>query len=87
MLLDLIMPGMDGFALLEALKDEGAAFPIIVLTAKSLTKSDLDILEGQVEQVIEKNGIDQDRLLAELKRTIGELDGGRPTPGAKRAGG
>ena len=87
MLLDLIMPGMDGFALLEALKDEGAAFPIIVLTAKSLTKSDLDILEGRVERVIEKNGIDQDRLLAELKRTIGELDGGRPTPGAKRAGG
>ena len=72
-LLDLMMPRMDGFELIEALRAEGFSIPIIVLTAKTLNAVDLDILETSVEQIIQKNGLDQERLLEEIQKSIEEV--------------
>ena len=33
-ILDLMLPGLDGMAVLEALRDSGASMPILILTAK-----------------------------------------------------
>ena len=74
-LLDLMMPNMDGFALIESLRVEEISIPIIVLTAKSLSADELEILEGNVEQIIQKNGLDQERLLSELGGTMDALRG------------
>src|SRR5205814_8924900 len=51
-LLDLIMPGMDGFALLEALREDGSEsfLPIVVLTA--------DITEEATARALEAGATD-----------------------------
>ena len=55
-LLDLMMPQMDGFTFLDALRQRGdeTAAPIIVLSAKELSRTELARLENQVQKVIEK---------------------------------
>jgi threonine synthase len=71
-LLDLMMPGMDGFALLEAFKaDENMrAVPVIVITAKDLTPAERERLSGQIELLMQKGSFTDEELLEEiLKRT------------------
>ena len=56
--LDLMMPIMDGFDFLDSLRSmpqHWSSIPIIVVTAKSLTKEDYDRLNGRVFQVIQKS--------------------------------
>jgi CheY-like chemotaxis protein len=55
-LLDLLMPGTDGFAVLEALRADPATMgiPIIVLTAKTLTGEDKERLRGRIWDVAQK---------------------------------
>lgn len=72
-LLDLLMPGLDGFEVIEAL-DENPAYrniQVIVLTAKSLTREDRIILDRRVHAVIEKRGIERDLLINELRSALG----------------
>jgi signal transduction histidine kinase/CheY-like chemotaxis protein len=56
-LLDLLMPGTDGFAVLEALRTDPVtmSIPIIVLTAKTLTRDDRDRLRGRIWDVAQKD--------------------------------
>jgi signal transduction histidine kinase/DNA-binding response OmpR family regulator len=72
-LLDLLMPGMDGFAVLEALQGEPAtaAIPIVVLTAKAMTPEDKKRLHGRVAAVSEKGDFSA-RTLVDLVRRAGE---------------
>jgi CheY-like chemotaxis protein len=74
-LLDLMMPKMDGFEFIEALREQGLRIPILVLTAKTLTGADLESLEGSVERVITKNGLNPARLIAELGQSLEQLRG------------
>ncbi len=48
--------------------------PTIVLTAKTLSDSEMETIEGRVEQVIQKNGLDQAPLLADLQATIAGIE-------------
>jgi len=56
-LLDLMMPEMDGFEFLRELRKQPAFFdlPVIVVTAKELTPDDVRILRGQTERIIPKD--------------------------------
>ena len=56
-LLDLMMPEMDGFEFLQELRQRPAFadVPVIVVTAKELTAEDLGILSGQTERIIAKD--------------------------------
>jgi CheY-like chemotaxis protein len=69
MLLDLMMPVMDGFEVVAELNRQGltSRIPIVVLTAKDLTQDDRTRLEGQVLQIQNKVGISRDVLLQEIK--------------------
>jgi PAS domain S-box-containing protein len=69
-LLDLMMPDIDGFSLIESLSEKGLSIPIIVLTSMTLGTADLEILEGNVEQIIHKNGLERDKLLSKLYNTL-----------------
>jgi CheY-like chemotaxis protein len=56
-LLDLMMPKMDGFEFLRELRKRSAFVdvPVIVVTAKELTAEDVRILSGQTERIIAKD--------------------------------
>jgi threonine synthase len=67
-LLDLMMPGMDGFEVLEALKanEEVGNVPVIVLTAKELTATERERLSGQVEMLMRKGSFTHEELVEEI---------------------
>ncbi|TMF44026.1 MAG: response regulator [Chloroflexi bacterium] len=58
-LLDLMMPGLSGFDVVEALRGEEAtrSIPIMVLTAKTLTEDDKRALNGQVAAIFQRNSM------------------------------
>lgn len=71
-LLDLMMPEMDGFEFLAELRKNEAwqAIPVIVVTARELSNEDRQRLNGQVEQVIQKGAYTRDQLLAEVRSLV-----------------
>ena len=77
-LLDLMMPEMDGFEFLARLRKNAAwrGIPVIVVTAKTLTGADHRRLKGSVEMLIQKGGDEIDTILAGLKKMLPS----RPTP-------
>ncbi|HLB54126.1 MAG TPA: GAF domain-containing protein, partial [Gemmatimonadales bacterium] len=69
-LLDLMMPEMDGFEFLDVLRRDpaGRTIPVVVITAKTLTEGDRHRLNGGVERVVLKHTLDAEALLAEVRR-------------------
>ena len=71
-ILDLVMPNVDGFKVVEALhsRAETAAVPILVLTAKNVTREDYEHLHGNVISVVEKAAFDPQQFAAEVQRAL-----------------
>jgi CheY-like chemotaxis protein len=71
-LLDLMMPEMDGFQFTEALRKLEAwrSIPIVVVTAKDLTAEDRVRLNGCVEQILQKGAYGREALLAEVRELV-----------------
>ncbi|MBI2394573.1 MAG: response regulator [Deltaproteobacteria bacterium] len=71
-LLDLLMPVMDGFTFLERLRADpkGRALPVIVVTALELSESERLTLNGYVEKIVTKSAFGRPELLAEVKRLV-----------------
>jgi len=59
-LLDLMMPGMDGFAFLDAIaaRGEWQKIPIVILTAKQLDAAERELLAGRAREIVEKGADD-----------------------------
>jgi threonine synthase len=70
--LDLMMPEMDGFAVIEALKSEEATrqIPVIVVTAKELTIQERQRLTGQVQSLWQKGTFMDDDLVDDIERSL-----------------
>jgi CheY-like chemotaxis protein len=68
--LDLMMPNMDGFALLQAIRDrqDFADIPVVVVTSKDLTREELDWLGIRAKEVVRKGTKGRTDLIAALKR-------------------
>ena len=72
-LLDLMMPQMGGFAFLAALNDRrllDVALPVVVLTAKELTRAEHKVLAGYAHKVIQKGSYTGDQLEHEVRRAL-----------------
>jgi threonine synthase len=71
-ILDLMMPEVDGFAVLDALREspETAAIPVIVTTAKELTPAEKSRLGGQIQSLLQKGDFLNDEFLEEVKALI-----------------
>jgi Amt family ammonium transporter len=67
-LLDLMMPEMDGFQFVDELRarDQWRSIPVVVMTAKDLTQADRDQLNGHVERIAQKGLYSRERLLREV---------------------
>ncbi len=70
--LDLMMPEMDGFAVLDALRADPATeqIPVIVVTAKELQPAERDRLTGQIEALLQKGSFMDDELLADVLQAL-----------------
>jgi PAS domain S-box-containing protein len=68
-LLDLLMPRLDGFAVIESLRQDPQhqQLPVIVLTAKTLTAAEYALLDQSVRAVLQKQGLDRSTLIEELQ--------------------
>lgn len=71
-LLDLMMPGMDGFEVAKALRrdERTARIPILVLTAKLLTDEERARLNGHVERIMQKSDFNRGNFLLEVRRAL-----------------
>jgi CheY-like chemotaxis protein/anti-sigma regulatory factor (Ser/Thr protein kinase) len=71
-LLDLMMPEMDGFEFVAELRQNEAwrVIPVVVVTAKDLTAQDRLRLNGYVEKILQKQAYSQDALLAEVRDLV-----------------
>jgi CheY-like chemotaxis protein len=70
--LDLMMPTMDGFAFIAELRqrEEWRTIPIVVLTAKDLTPEERQRLNGSVAQILSKGAYSREDLLNEVRRCV-----------------
>ncbi len=72
-ILDLMMPGVDGFEVLEKIRDRDATahIPVLILTAKDLTPKDLSRLNSNnIQQLIHKGDVDRQRLLSKITKML-----------------
>ncbi len=69
-ILDLMMPGVDGFEVVSALrKDPSAAqIPILIYTAKTITAADRERLQGSIQSLIRKGEISKEQFLELIYR-------------------
>ncbi len=81
MILDLMMPEVTGFDVVNVLKRrrDTKNIPIIILTAKVLTRRDRNMLNGGVLKIVEKSDFDHDAFINEIRRaTAGRSRKGHP---------
>jgi PAS domain S-box-containing protein len=71
-LLDLLMPGMDGFEVIRHVRQEPTLkdMPIFVMTAKTLTAEELEVLTCETQALFHKNGSWQQQLIVEVGRAF-----------------
>jgi len=89
-IVDLTMPGLDGFAMLERLRQmpEGRAVPVLVWTGRELGAEDLRRLRARADAVLSKAGDDLaqalDRVIDQVLEHVREQAQARPAPAAGR---
>lgn len=74
-ILDLMMPGMDGFQVLNNIRGNEFTkdIPVLVLTAKTLTSEDLIRLESNnIKQLIQKGDVDMNQLKQSVNEMLGK---------------
>jgi len=71
-LLDLMMPVMNGFDFVQELRKnkDWQDIPVVILTAKDLTVEDRQQLKGNVERVYQKGEYNRDQLLNEVRELV-----------------
>jgi len=71
-LLDLLMPDMDGFQVIRHVRQEPGLrdLPILVMTAKNLTKDEIEFLSRDTQGFLQKSGSWQQQLTAEVARVL-----------------
>jgi CheY-like chemotaxis protein/anti-sigma regulatory factor (Ser/Thr protein kinase) len=76
-LLDLMMPVMDGFELLAHIRMDVRFrdIPVVVVTAKELDAEDRARLEGNVSKILQKGAYKRDALMGEIRRLIAHSTG------------
>jgi len=71
-LLDLMMPVMNGFDFIREMRKnkDWQDIPVVILTAKDLTVEDRQQLKGNVERVLQKGDYNREQLLSEVRELV-----------------
>ncbi|HET8654120.1 MAG TPA: response regulator [Longimicrobiaceae bacterium] len=79
-LLDLMMPEMNGFEFLEALRrtERGRGVPVVVVTSKDLSEAERARLRGGAERILQKGTHPRDEIVAEVRRLLQRAGGTEP---------
>jgi CheY-like chemotaxis protein len=87
-LLDLMMPRLDGFGVIEQLRQDPRhkRIPIVVLTAKTPSNEETAHLQRHVSRVMHKQGLDGEMLIQELQRALSGLSSPSSDDHAAHAG-
>jgi CheY-like chemotaxis protein len=72
MVLDLMMPEVNGFDVVQALtlRPDTAQIPILVVTAQHITAEDRGMFSGSVRSIMEKGSLDPERFTSEVRRAM-----------------
>jgi signal transduction histidine kinase/CheY-like chemotaxis protein len=86
-LLDLRMPEMDGFEVLEELRkrEDLKDLPVMILTAADLTENEKKALDKNVKGVVIKGQIDKNTLISTINRILYKGSGARRATGRQAA--
>jgi CheY-like chemotaxis protein len=71
-ILDLMMPGIDGFTIVEAMKADTILknIPIVVITAKELSSIEWQRLNGKIKALLQKGSFMDSDLLNDIKQAL-----------------
>jgi CheY-like chemotaxis protein len=86
MILDLMMPEIDGFEVLRIIRSQErtTTLPVLILTAKQITKEELAFLKGNnVKQLIQKGDVSIKELLTAVSNMFGDLPASYEGPAAE----
>jgi signal transduction histidine kinase/CheY-like chemotaxis protein len=74
-ILDMLMPVMDGFQMVAELQkhEDWRKIPVVVVSAKELTQEDRVRLQGCVTTILEKGSFSRDELMREVQQTVREF--------------
>jgi CheY-like chemotaxis protein/signal transduction histidine kinase len=72
MILDLVMPNVDGFEVIRRLRAERTVVPVVVLTGKQLEPREEQQLRDGLTRVIQKGGLAVEQVVSEAKRYVVE---------------
>ncbi len=74
-LLDLMLPVMDGFEFVREMRKVEAwrSIPVVVLTAKTLTAEDRRELDGNVQRILQKGAYSREELLREIRDLLNTM--------------
>jgi threonine synthase len=72
LILDLMMPGMDGFGIVKEMKNDPKLrdIPIIVITAKELSTFERAELDGKIKALLQKGSFLDSELLSDIKQAL-----------------
>lgn len=73
MILDLMMPEMDGFQVLKSIRniEKNSKIPVLILSAKHITKEELSFLKSNnVLQLIQKGAVDKNELVRAVAKLL-----------------
>ncbi len=73
-MLDLEMPDVSGFEVVNALKRDRATagIPIVIVTARDLTRADREQLSGHILELVDKTEFDEGRFIGEVRRALAQ---------------
>jgi DNA-binding response OmpR family regulator len=82
-ILDLLMPGLDGFEVSKALKEEPetAGIPIVILTVRSLSNVEKRRLSGRIDHLRRKSDFHREEFVALVRAAIERTESGKHEAG------
>jgi len=84
-ILDLMLPGMSGYAVCESLREKGNDVPVLILSARTLTEDRIRGMDVGADQYLEKP-FDLDELLAMVRNLLVRRARGMAKPAARKVG-